>query len=370
MTHSRLRDIGITVGNLPTGPYNAITDVPDVFVGHSTVIYDEPRIARTGVTMIIPRKGEIWEDYTTAGYYSFNGNGEMTGLHWVEESGMLESAIGITNTDSVGVVRDALIKYAVDKGYTGTSYGGGFLPVVAETWDGRLSDIHGFHIKQEHAFEALTTATSGPVPQGNVGGGTGMICHEFKGGIGTSSRVVDTKSGQFVVGALVQANYGSRKQLRIDGVPVGKQIDTHRVPSATIDPPQAGSIIVIVGTNAPLLPDQCKRLARRATVGLARVGGVGHNGSGDIFLAFSTGNHISPKAEGLLTLQMVPQDHMNPLFEGVAEAVEEAILNALTNAQTMTGFLGHTAYALPLDELRRVMARYRPRAHAAAKASS
>jgi D-aminopeptidase len=163
MTPSRLRDIGITIGSLPTGPYNAITDVPDVLVGHSTVIYDEPRIARTGVTMIVPRKGEIWEDYTTAGYYSFNGNGEMTGLHWVEESGMLETAIGITNTDSVGVVRDALIKYAVDKGYLGMSYDGGELPVVAETWDGRLSDIHAFHIKQEHAFEALTTATSGPV---------------------------------------------------------------------------------------------------------------------------------------------------------------------------------------------------------------
>jgi D-aminopeptidase len=370
MTRSRLRDIGITIGNLPTGPHNAITDVPDVLVGHSTVVYDEPRIARTGVTMIVPRKGKIWEDYATAGYYSFNGNGEMTGLHWVEESGMLESAIGITNTNSVGVVRDALIKYAVDKGYIGTSYSGGFLPVVAETWDGRLSDIHAFHIKQEHAFEALTTAASGLVQQGNVGGGTGMVCHEFKGGIGTSSRVVDTKSGQFVVGALVQANYGSRKQLRIDGVPVGKEIDSDRVPSATVDPPQAGSIIVIVGTNVPLLPDQCKRLARRATVGLARVGGIGHNGSGDIFIAFSTGNHISPKAEGLLTLQMVPQYHMNPLFEGVAEAVEEAILNALTNAETMTGFLGHTAYALPLDELRRVMAKYRPRARAAAKASS
>jgi D-aminopeptidase len=248
----------------------------------------------------------------------------------------------------------------VDKGHVGTSYSGGFLPVVAETWDGRLSDIHAFHIKPEHAFEALTTAASGPVPQGNVGGGTGMICHEFKGGIGTSSRVVDTKSGQFVVGALVQANYGSRKQLRVDGVPVGKEIDTDRVPSTTSDPPQAGSIIVIVGTNAPLLPDQCKRLARRATVGVARVGGVGHNGSGDIFLAFSTGNHISPNAEGLLTLQIMPQYHMNPLFDSVAEAVEEAILNALTNAETMTGFLGHTAYALPLDELKRVMAKYRP----------
>ena len=356
MSRPRLRELGIIIGKIPTGTYNAITDVPGVQVGHVTILHDGPRIARTGVTMVVPREGKVWEDHVFASHFAFNGNGEMTGVSWLEESGILESAIGITNTDDVGVVRDAILEYAVEKGYVGANYGSGYLPLVAETWDGRLSDIHAFHVKKEHALEALVSAAGRAVAEGNVGGGTGMICHEFKGGIGTASRVVGSPSGQFVVGALVQANYGSRNQLRVKGVPVGEIITTDKVPSATVDPPQNGSIIVILATDAPLLPGQCKRLAKRATIGLARVGGVGHNGSGDIFLAFATGNHLPPNATQPIRLQMLPHPHMNPLFEAAAEAVEEAILNALTTAETMTGYQDHVAYAIPLDELTRAMA--------------
>jgi D-aminopeptidase len=356
MSRPRLRELGIIIGKMPTGTYNAITDVPGVQVGHVTVVHDIPRIARTGVTMVVPREGNVWDDHVFASHFAFNGNGEMTGTSWLEESGILESAIGITNTDDVGVVRDAILEYAVEKGYVGTKYGSGYLPVVAETWDGRLSDIHAFHIKKEHAFQALVSAAGGEVAEGNVGGGTGMICHEFKGGIGTASRLVSSPSGQFVVGALVQANYGSRSQLRVKGVPVGEIISTDKVPSATVDLPQNGSIIVILATDAPLLPGQCKRLAKRATIGLARVGGVGQNGSGDIFLAFATGNHVPPTATQPIELKMLPHPHMNPLFEAAAEAVEEAILNALTSAETMTGYQGHVAYAIPLDELTRAVA--------------
>ncbi len=355
MTRTRLRELGITIGNLPPGPHNAITDVPGVWVGHTTLIYDEPRLARTGVTIIVPREGEIWRDNAFAAYHTFNGTGELTGTHWLTESGLLCYPIGITNSHQVGIVRDSLVAYAKEHGFSDSSA----LAVAAETYDGWLNDIDAFHLTKAHVYEALTSAKDGPVAEGNVGGGTGMICHDFKGGIGTASRLVDSQSGQYIVGVLVQANYGDRHLLRVDGVPVGREIGPEHTPLPWDESSQGGSIIVIIATDAPLLPVQCKRLAQRATVGLARAGGIGHNGSGDIFLAFATGNHFPGSASGLYDLKMMPHHHLNPFFEAVAEAVEEAILNALTAAETMTGFKGHTAYALPLDELQRVMARYR-----------
>jgi D-aminopeptidase len=357
MTRMRLRDLGITIGDFPPGPHNAITDVPGVWVGHHTLIYDEPRVARTGVTVIVPREDQIWRDYAFAAYYSFNGNGEMTGLPWLAESGMLGSAIGITNTHQVGVVRDAFVAYSVEKGYTATFH----LPVVAETYDGWLNDINAFHVTKDHVYAALAEAKPGPVAEGNVGGGTGMICHGFKGGIGTASRVVESKSGSYTIGALVQANYGDRALFRLDGVPVGREIDDNHTPGPRAKSQPEGSIIVIIGTDAPLLPVQCKRLAQRATVGLARVGGTGHNGSGDIFLAFATGNHLPAEAATLRELKMLPHKQLDPFFDATAEAVEEAILNALTAAETMTGFRGRMVHALPLDALPQVMARYRPK---------
>jgi D-aminopeptidase len=362
MTRARLRDLGIAIGTLPTGSYNAITDVPGVWVGHCTLIYDEPRVARTGVTVIMPREGTIWEDNAFAGFHSFNGCGEMTGLPFIEEFGLLTSPIAITNTNQVGLAHQAIVEYGVDKH-------GGFafkLPVAAETYDGWLNDIDAFHLRAEHVHQALDSARGGPVAEGNVGGGTGMLCHDFKGGIGTSSRLVEAPGGRYTVGALVQTNYGDRSLFRVDGVPVGREIGPEHTPTPRGEPVAAqmpavqGSIIVVVATDAPLLPVQCKRLARRATVGLARVGGVGHNSSGDIFLAFATGNHLPAQLEAPLELKMLPHQFLNVFFDAVAEAVEEAILNALTAAETMTGFQGHTAHALPLDELQRVMAKYRP----------
>jgi D-aminopeptidase len=355
MNRARIRDLGITIGELPTGPHNAITDVPGVLVGHATVIADEPRVARTGVTMIVPRAANIWEDRVFGGFFSFNGNGEMTGLPWLEESGMIDAAIGISNTHAVGVVRDAIVAHAVEHGQIESF----LLPIAAETFDGWLSDIDAFHITQVHALAALAAAKSGPVDEGDVGGGTGMICHGFKGGIGTASRVVATGGGTYTVGALVQANYGGRRELRVDGVPVGREIGVDRIPARSEPPGDTGSIIIVVATDAPLLPVQCKRLARRATAGLARVGGVGYNGSGDIFLAFATGNHL-PKTSAALDLKMLPHEQMDDLFAATADAVEESILNALAAADTMTGYKGRTVYALPLDALKQAMAKYRP----------
>ena len=365
MKRARLRDLGIAIGHLPTGPYNAITDVPGVLVGHSTLIHDTPHVARTGVTMIVPRDGDIWADHAFAGAFSFNGCGEMTGLAWVDESGMMHTPIGITNTNAVGVVRDAIAAYPTEQAKQGhvpasiASSWDGSLPIAAETWDGWLNDIAAFQVTKEHAYEALIAAKSGPIAEGNVGGGTGMICHEFKGGIGTSSRLIDSPSGRYTVGVLVQTNYGSRSLLRVDGVPVGRELGFERVPSPWLEKVSDGSIIVVIATDAPLLPVQCKRLAKRATVGLACVGGIGSNGSGDIFLAFATGNHLSVPATAPYTLKMIPHDHLDNFFEGVAEAVEEAILNALTAAETMVGWQGRTAYALPLDDLQRIMKKYR-----------
>jgi D-aminopeptidase len=357
MTRSRLRDLGIVIGIYPPGPYNAITDVPGVLVGHITVIEDAPYVARTGVTIIIPREDEIRDDHAFAGYHSFNGNGEMTGLLWLEESGLLGTPIGLTNTNQVGIVRDALIVHSVEN----FESRGFKLPIVAETYDGWLNDIDAFHLTEDHVYQAIAAAKAGPMVEGNVGGGTGMICHDFKGGIGTASRLVESKSGVYTLGVLVQANHGDRHLLRVDGAPVGREIGSDHTPLPWEEPAQGGSIIVIIATDAPLIPGQCRRLAQRATIGMARVGGVGHNGSGDIFLAFATGNHIPADSSSPYDLKMIPQHHLNPFFEAVAEAVEEAILNALTAAETMTGFKGHTAYALPLDELQRVMRRFNPK---------
>ncbi len=289
----------------------------------------------------------------------------MTGLAWLDETGMMHTPIGITNTNSVGIVRDAIAAYSIEQTKQGripasiASSWDGTLPIAAETWDGWLNDITAFQVTKEHAHEALTTAKSGHVAERNVGGGTGMICHEFKGGIGTSSRLIDSPSGRYTVGVLVQTNYGSRSLLRIDGVPIGRELDFERVPSPWLEKASDGSIIVIIATDAPLLPIQCKRLAKRATVGLARVGGMGNNGSGDIFLAFATGNHLSVPATTPYALKMIPHDHLDSFFEGVAESVEEAILNALTAAETMVGWKGHMAYALPLGDLQRIMKKYR-----------
>lgn len=362
MTRARLRDLGITIGRLPTGTYNAITDVPGVLVGQRTIIHDEPRVARTGVTVVVPRE-DIWTNQAFAGTFSLNGCGEMTGTIWIEESGLLHTPIGICNTNAVGVVRDAIAAYPLEltshRGAAAASWDGS-LPVAAETWDGWLNDIFAFHVTKEHVFEALAAAKGGPVEEGCVGGGTGMICQEFKGGVGTSSRLVQHPHATYTVGALVQANYGERFTLRVDGVPVGRELGYEIVPSPWLEPPQASSIIIILATNAPLLPVQCKRLAKRAALGLARVGGNANNGSGDIFLAFSTGNSIVSGTTGSLSLTMLPHDEMDLLFEATADVVEEAILNALTAAETMTGWQGHTAYALPLDDLQRIMAKYRP----------
>ena len=357
MPRARLRDLGLAIGRLPTGKYNAITDVPGTLVGHTTLIHDGPRIARTGVTVVVPREGRIWNDNAFCGCFSFNGNGEMTGIPWMEESGILGSIIGITNTHQVGLVRDALVEYAVDKGYAESWV----LPVVAETYDGFLNDIDAFHVNKEHVFQAIASASGGVPAEGSVGGGTGMLCHDFKGGIGTSSRLVETNSGRFTVGALVQANYGygARADLRVDGVPVGLEIGPEVTPYPGNTGVGGGSIIIVLATDAPLLPIQCRRLARRATVGLARAGGSGHNGSGDIFLAFATGNHVT-RTDGPLDVRMLPLDHISPLFDATAEAVEESIINALTSAETMTGLSDRTAHALPLDELERVMRKHRP----------
>lgn len=344
----RLRDLGIAIGQFPTGSLNAITDVPGVLVGQTTLIYDHPRIARTGVTIIMPRDGEVWENPVFAAYHSFNGCGEMTGLLWVEESGQLTSPIALTNTHQVGTVHETMIAYAQEQGHTRDSS----LPVVGETWDGWLNDMDGFHINRAHVDLALASLSSGSVAEGNVGGGTGMICHEFKGGIGTSSRRVETKAGAYTVGALVQANHGVRDDFRVDGLPVGRLLPT---PTPWDQPAGSSSILIVLATDAPLLPFQCRRLAKRATVGFSRVGGIGHNGSGDIFLAFATGNEIRP-AELTRHLEMVPNVQLGPMFAAAADAVEEAILNAVVAAETMTGHLGHTAYGLPSDDLASLMA--------------
>ncbi len=360
MEKKRARDVGVLVGHLMPGPENAITDVGDVRVGHSTVVRGEGRLVvgegpvRTGVTVVCPREGLTRDDPVFAGCYSLNGNGEMTGLEWIREAGVLSTPVAITNTHSVGVVRDALIAAELEARTDEDEYW--CLPVVAETFDGTLNDINGQHVEPEHVREALADARGGPVREGSVGGGTGMICHEFKGGIGTASRRLADERGGWTVGALVQANYGRRSMLRVDGAPVGRVLTTERIPSPYRDEAEKGSIIVILATDAPLLPHQCDRLARRASIGLGRMGGGCEDGSGDIFLAFATGNGGIPR-EGVsqppptMPLRMVPNERMTPLFYAAAEATEEAILNALLAAGTVTGRDGITAHGLTPDLL-------------------
>ncbi len=346
---TRLRNLGIRVGRLEPGLLNAITDIPGIEVGYTTLIDDKPTVLRTGVTAIWPGGRDILARPVFAGIHSFNGNGEMTGSHWIAEQGMLTTPIAITNTHSVGLVRDAVGAYLIRHGGDAPW----LLPVAAETFDGRLSDSERLPITLDHVFAALSTAAGGAVAEGNVGGGTGMVCHEFKGGTGTASRVVEASGARYTVGALVQANYGQRELLRVDGVPVGEAIGIAEVPSPRRPSTDTGSIIVVLATDAPLLPIQCQRLARRATTGLAWVGGLGANSSGDIFIAFSTANRIDPTAP-ISTISMVSPDTMTTLFRAAAEATEEAILNALCMAETMAGFRA-TAHALPLDRLQEVM---------------
>src|SRR5580693_4441777 len=369
-TRPRARDLHVPFDGNP-GPLNAITDVPGIAVGHTTLISGEGKLQqgvgpiRTGVTAILPRGSNPAPVF--AGYYSQNGNGEMTGMAWVEESGFAEGPLAITNTHSVGVVRDSVIKWQVSEAGKGhRTMPLWSLPIVAETWDGFLNDINGFHVKEEHVFAALNGAKSGAVPEGAVGGGTGMVCYGFKGGIGTSSRKLADAAGGYTVGVLVQCNCGRRQQLMIAGVPVGKEIGGQGPYGMNIAPSgqELGSIIIMVATDAPLLPNQLKRLARRATMGLARTGSISGNSSGDIFIAFSTANRGADKEPGPNTILAVSNERISPLFQATVEATEEAIVNAMVAAQTMTGVDGHKVEALPHDKLSELM-KLSP--HAAAK---
>jgi D-aminopeptidase len=348
----RARELGLRIGSGEPGPSNAITDVAGVRVGHTTLVEGDG--VRTGVTVIFPHEGDPGADPVFAGCHRLNGNGELTGLEWVRESGLLTTPIGLTNTFSVGVVRDALIAAAIARGIEGEDAWS--LAVVGETWDGTLNEIAGQHVKPEHVFSAIESASGGEVAEGNVGGGTGMICHEFKGGIGTASRALSDAEGGYVVGVLVQANHGSRKRLQIEGVPVGRELPAERIPavSGLWGPSRGGSIIIVVATDAPLLPHQLDRLAQRAGLGVARLGGAGENGSGDIFVAFSTANRALA-GEGPRAVTMLGNDSITELFYATIEATEEAIVNALLQAETMTGKGGVTAHRLEPELLAEVM---------------
>ncbi len=367
----RARDHGIIIGGGAPGPLNAITDVPGVRVGHRTLIEGSGPLVvgrgpvRTGVTVIIP-PGRVWEQPVFAGAHRLNGNGEMTGLEWVRESGMLTTPVGLTNTHSVGVVRDAMLAeiVATDPG-RGSEWS---LPVVAETWDGLLNDLNGFHVHTEHVHDAFAAADGGAVEEGAVGSGTGMICHGFKGGIGTASRALTEAEGGYTVGVLVQANHGRRERFAVNGVPVARALDDIPFPGPVDSgavggsAAGAGSIIVIVATDAPLLPHQCDRLAQRAGLGVARVGGVGEHTSGDLFLCFATGNlgmtagGIDERAPLTFPLTMLSDVHITPLFDAVVEATEEAIVNAVLGATTTEGRDGIVAHALPGERLVRALA--------------
>jgi L-aminopeptidase/D-esterase-like protein len=357
----RARDLGVPFAGTP-GPLNAITDVRGVEVGVSTIIRGDASAkpgegpVRTGVTVVFPR-GKQSADPVFAAWFSQNGNGEMTGTTWIDEGGFLEGPVFITNTHSVGVVRDAAIAWSVKQGKTFQPWS---LPVVAETWDGSLNDINGFHVKPEHVFEAIDNASGGRVPEGNVGGGTGMICYEFKCGTGTASRKLSAQAGGYTVGVLVQANHGRRPELRIAGVPVGQEIPVAS-PARPGEMPaveEQGSIIIVVATDAPLLPHQLERIARRATMGLARTGATSGNGSGDIFLAFSTANDGVAGAPREIHVNMLSNARISALFSATVEATEEAIVNALIAAETMTGVGGRRVESIPHDRLREVMKKY------------
>jgi len=356
-TKPRARDLGVPFDGTP-GQNNAITDVKGVEVGHTTLISGEGQLVvgqgpiRTGVTAIHPRS-KTSNDAVFAAWFTLNGNGEMTGTTWVDDSGFLNGPVMITNTHSVGVVRDAVIAWKVKHGSPDMEGYWWSLPVVAETWDGYLNDINGFHVKPEDAWHALDSAHSGTVEEGNVGGGTGMICNEFKGGIGTSSRVLDTKAGGYTVGVLVQCNYGSREQLRIAGINVGREIPEH-----TVWRKDVGSIIVVVATDAPLIPTQLKRIARKVSLGLGRDGSYSGDGSGDIFIAFSTANPGAVGTSGMRQISMLPNDSLDPIFLATVQATEEAVVNAMVAAETMTGINNHTVIALPHDRLREALQKH------------
>jgi D-aminopeptidase len=353
----RARDLGVPFDGMP-GLNNAITDVRGIEVGHTTLISGSGKLVvgqgpvRTGVTAVLPR-GKDSTDPVFGAWFTLNGNGEMTGTTWLEDSGFLDGPIMITNTHSVGVVRDAVIAWRVKKAPPDQNGYDWSLPVVAETYDGELNDINGFHVKPEHAWHALDTAHGGPVEEGNVGGGTGMVCNEFKGGIGTSSRVLDAKYGGYTVGVLVQCNYGWRSQLRIAGVPVGSEIPDHKVRDSDV-----GSIIIVAATDAPLIPTQLKRLVRRVSLGLGRDGSFSGDGSGDIFVAFSTANPEASKSKGIRQISMLPNEQLNPLFLATVQATEEAVINAMVAAETMKGINDFEVIALPHDRLHEVLKKY------------
>jgi D-aminopeptidase len=357
----RARDMGIPFEGTP-GAFNAITDVKGVEVGYTTLVSGDGKLVvgkgpvRTGVTVVLPQ-GKDFRGRLFAAWHTLNGNGEMTGTTWVEESGSLGTPVVITNTHSVGVVRDAVIEWNARRG-SGEGYSGDFsLPVVAETWDGFLNDINGFHVTKEHVFQALESAASGLIAEGNVGGGTGMVVHGFKGGTGTSSRILDARQGGYTVGVLVQANYGGRESLKIAGVPVGKEI-TDLLPERGKWDAGQGSIIVVVATDAPLLPHQLKRLVKRVSLAVGVMGGRGENSSGDIFIAFSTANPEVSKTTGTAQLTMLPNERINPLFHATVNATEEAIVNAMIAAETMKGVNGNTVFAIPHDRLREILKKY------------
>ena len=360
----RARDLGIPFDGTP-GPANAITDVGGVLVGHTTLISGEGKLeigkgpVRTGVTAVLPRGKNSMLDPVFAATFAQNGNGEMTGTLWVDESGFLEGPVMITNTHSVGVVRDAVIQWRVAHGQPDASGYWWSLPVVAETWDGWLNDINGFHVKPEHAFHAIDSAHGGAVEEGNVGGGTGMVCNGYKGGIGTSSRKLSEKDGGYTIGVLVQCNYGSRQNLRIAGIPVGREIsseDPYAYQPSEIS--ERGSIIIVVATDAPLVATQLKRLAHRATLGLGRNGSISGNGSGDIFIAFSTANSGVWANEHVADVQMMHNDALDPVFAATVQATEEAIVNAMIAAESMSGIDNHHVTALPHEQLRAVLKKY------------
>jgi D-aminopeptidase len=360
----RARDLGVPFDGMP-GQLNAITDVAGVEVGYTTIIRGQGKLVvgkgpvRTGVTAIIPRGHDSLNDPVYAGMFSLNGNGEMTGTHWIEESGFLEGPVVITNTHSVGVARDAVIAWRIKHGAADASGFWWSLPLVAETWDGWLNDTNGFHVKPEDVFHALDSAHGGAIEEGSVGGGTGMICYEFKGGSGTASRKIEIKAGKdkpaqsFTIGVFVQANFGRRALLTIAGVPIGKEIP------GTVYGEDTGSCIAVVATDAPLLPNQLKRLARRVSLGLARTGTISGNGSGDLFIAFSTANKNTWAADQVThSVQTIPNDLMDPIFAGVVQATEEAVANALVDNQTMTGADNHRVEALSHERLRELLKKY------------
>jgi D-aminopeptidase len=360
----RARDLGIPFDGTP-GKLNAITDVPGIEVGHTTLISGEGKLevgkgpVRTGVTAVLPRGKDSVNDPVFAGWFSQNGNGEMTGTTWVEESGFLEGPVMITNTHSVGVVRDAVVQWRVAHGKPDLTGYWWSLPVVAETWDGWLNDINGFHVKPEHAFQAINSARGGAVQEGAVGGGTGMVCNGFKGGIGTSSRKLGAKDGGYTVGVLVQCNYGSRQNLRVAGIPVGREIsseDPYAYQPSEIS--ERGSIIVVVATDAPVLSHQLKRMARRVSLGLGRTGSISGDGSGDIFIAFSTANPHADGGKTVMDLKFLPNDALDPIFAATVQATEEAIINAMVAARTMTGIENHKVTGLPHDKVREVLKKY------------